>query len=79
MPLVLLPKGKSLSLNEGDRDAVSNPNPEGGQYVLAFNLMPLSVQFEILPHAHHPFIVPRGGATIENNGSVDLVVTTPGL
>jgi hypothetical protein len=79
MPLVLLPQGKSLSLNEGDKDAVSNPNTETGQYVLSFNLMPLSVQFQILPHAHHPFVVPKGGASIENNGPVDLVVTTPGL
>src|SRR5215213_2022950 len=56
MPLVLLQQGKSLSLNEGDQDAVSNPNTETGQYVLSFNLMPLSVQFKILPHAHHPFV-----------------------
>ena len=79
MPLVVLGKGKSLSLNEGDHDAVTNPNTKEGQYVLAFNLMPLSIQHHILPHGHQAFVVPKGGASIENNGSVELVVITPGL
>lgn len=79
MPLVVLGKGKSLSLGEGDHDAVVNPNTKEGKYVLAFNLMPLSIQHFILPHAHQAFVVPKGGASIENNGSVGLVVITPGL
>ena len=79
MPLVVLQKGKSLSLNEGDHDAVTNPNTKEGQYVMSFNLMPLSVQHHILPHGHQAFVVPKGGASVENNGSVDLVVITPGL
>jgi len=79
MPLVLLGKGKSLKLNENDHDAVSNPHPMEGKYVLAFNLMPLSIQHFIGPHGYQKFIVPKGGATIENNGEVDLTVITPGL
>jgi hypothetical protein len=79
MPLVVLQKKKSLSLKEGDHDAVTNPNPKEGKYVLAFNLMPLSIQHHILPHGHQAFVVPKGGASIENNGSVELVVITPGL
>jgi hypothetical protein len=79
MPLVTLLKGHSLKLNEGDHDSVVNPHTQEGKYVLSFNLMPLSIQHMILPHAHQAFIVPKGGASVENNGPVDLVVITPGL
>jgi hypothetical protein len=79
MPLVVLQKGKSLPLKEGDHDAVTNPNTKEGKYVLSFNLMPLSIQHHILPHGHQAFVVPKGGASVENNGSVELIVITPGL
>jgi hypothetical protein len=79
MPLVLLEPGKSLALQEKDHDAVSNPHPSEGKYVLSFNLMPLSIQHMIPPHGYQPFIVPKGGASIENNGKIALTVITPGL
>jgi hypothetical protein len=79
MPFVSLKPGALLNLNAGNHDAVMNPSDREGQYVVAFNLMPLSVQHTIPAHSNQPFVVPEGGATVQNNGAVELTVSTPGL
>ena len=83
MPIVTLPPGRSVELSECKGDdklastSIANHEDSEGKYVIAFDLMPLSVQHTIAPGASVSMCGPAG--SIQNNGDVTLTVTTPGL
>jgi hypothetical protein len=73
----VLQPGKSLELNQGDKDEIQNHSDKEGDYTIAFNTHPLVVQHTLKKGHHITFVVPQGGAKLANNGNVELTVSTP--
>jgi hypothetical protein len=79
MPHISLHPGKSLDLNQGDKDEIQNHSDKEGDYTVAFHTHPLVVKHTLKPGHHVTIHVPQGGVTIANDGHVGLTVVTPGL
>jgi hypothetical protein len=72
-----LEPGKSLELNQGDRDEVQNNSHHEGDYIIAFNSHPLEVKHSLKSKHHSILTVPSGGVRIINDGKVELIVVSP--
>jgi hypothetical protein len=79
MPLVSLRPGKSLELNQGDKDEIKNESDKEGDYTIAFHTHPLIVKHTLKPCHHVTMVIPDGGVRIANDGQVKLTIVTPGL
>ncbi len=73
----VLHPGKSLELNQGDKDEVQNNSQHEGDYTIAFNTHPLVVKHTLKAGHHVAIVVPDGGVRIANDGKVELTVITP--
>jgi hypothetical protein len=72
-----LEPGKSLELNQGDKDEVQNLSHKEGDFTVAFNTHPLVVKHTLKAGHHYVITVPQGGVRIGNDGHVPLTVLTP--